>query len=164
MSIPAEPSLLQNEVQILNAKPHKKLIRSDGDSVLQLDIADLSDHCPVISLHTLEVWLCQWLSLTGMEHCTPHTELYTWPCVLKKRSREERSGSSSLNFFQAVLWLKVHSHRLLRACLLDSKRKLSPPACQVKLGLPSVVCHPRGMMFPFHMYVGKHVFTLVQLG
>ena len=29
-------------------------------------------------------------------------ELYTWPCVLKERWREERTGFSSLNFFQAV--------------------------------------------------------------
>ena len=32
-----------------------------------------SDHCPVIPLQTLEVWLCQWSSLTGMEHCALHT-------------------------------------------------------------------------------------------
>ena len=44
-----------------------------GDNVLRPDIADLSDHCPVISLQTLEVRLCQWPSLTGMEHCAPHT-------------------------------------------------------------------------------------------
>ena len=30
----------------------------------------MSDHCPVNSLQTLEVWLCQWPSLTGMEHCS----------------------------------------------------------------------------------------------
>ena len=29
-------------------------------------------------------------------------ELYTQPCVMKERWREERTGSSSLNFFQAV--------------------------------------------------------------
>ena len=29
-------------------------------------------------------------------------ELYTWPSVLKERWHEERTGSSSLNFFQAV--------------------------------------------------------------
>ena len=33
----------------------------------------MSDHCPVNSLQTLEVWLCQWPSLTGMEHCALHT-------------------------------------------------------------------------------------------
>ena len=74
MSISAEPnSLLQNEVQILNAKLGKLLIGAGIVNVLQLDIADLSDHCPVISLQTLEVWPCQWPSLTGMEHCIPHT-------------------------------------------------------------------------------------------
>ena len=44
ISIPAESSLLQNEVQILNAKPCKYLTGSGGDNVLRLDIADLSDH------------------------------------------------------------------------------------------------------------------------
>ena len=43
--------------------------------------------------------------------------------------------------FSHVLWLKVHSHLLLRACLLGSKRKLLPQACQVQPGLPSVACH-----------------------
>ena len=62
MSIPAEPSLLRNEVQILSAKPRKYLIGSGDDSVLRLDIAGLSDHCPVILLQTLEVWLYQWPS------------------------------------------------------------------------------------------------------
>ena len=66
MSIPSESFLLQNKVQILNAK-------LQGDNVLQSDIADLSDHCPVISLQMLEVWFCQWTSLAGMEHCALHT-------------------------------------------------------------------------------------------
>ena len=44
-----------------------------GDNVLQLDIADLSGDCSVISLQMLEIWLCQWPSLAGMEHCAPHT-------------------------------------------------------------------------------------------
>ena len=30
-------------------------------------------------------------------------QLYTWPSVLKERWWEERTGSSSLNFFQAVI-------------------------------------------------------------
>ena len=81
MSIPSESSPLQNEVQILSAKPHKKLTGSGGDNVLRPDIADLSDHCPVISLQTLEVRLCQWPSLTGMEHCAPHTrDVHTAMC------------------------------------------------------------------------------------
>ena len=63
--------------------------------------------------------------------------------------------------FSYMLWLKVHSHRLLRACLLGSKRKLPPPACQVWLGLPSVVCHPRGMQFPGTLYICNHNYRLL---
>ena len=33
-----------------------------------VNIADLSDHCSVISLQTLEAGLCYWPSFTGMEH------------------------------------------------------------------------------------------------
>ena len=45
-----------------------------ADNILRLDIVDLSVHCPVISLQfRLEVWLCQWPSLAGMEHCALHT-------------------------------------------------------------------------------------------
>ena len=55
--------------------------------------------------------------------------------------------------FSHVLWLKVHSHLLLRACLLGSKRKLPLQACQVQPGLPSVVCHPRGVQFPGTVYI-----------
>ena len=62
----------------------------------------LSDHCPGISLQTLEVLLCQWPSLTGMEIALRTQELYTRPRVLKERWREERTGSSSLNFFQGL--------------------------------------------------------------
>ena len=67
MSILAEPSLLQDEVQVFNA------IGPDCDNALQLDIANLSDNCPDITLQMLEVWLCQWSNLTGMEHFNPHT-------------------------------------------------------------------------------------------
>ena len=78
MSIPAEPSLLLNEVR----SSMRKLIGPGGDNVLRHDIADLSDHCPVILLQTLEVWLCQWPSLTGVEHCAPHTRaVHTAMCL-----------------------------------------------------------------------------------
>ena len=79
-----------------------------------------------------------------------HThELYTRPRVLRERWREERTGFGSLNFFQAVFTcvvVKALNHRLLRACLLGSKRKLPP--CQARLGLLSVLCHLRGVLFP----------------
>ena len=55
--------------------------------------------------------------------------------------------------FSHMLWLKVHSHQLLKACLLGSKRKLPPPACQARLGLPSAVCHPRVVQFPGTVYI-----------
>ena len=57
-------------------------------------------------------------------------ELYIRPRVLKERWREERTSSGR---FSHVLWLKVHSHLLLRACLLGSIRTLPTQA-----GLPSV--------------------------
>ena len=82
---------------------------------MRLDIADLSDHCPVLSLQTLAVWLCQWPILTGMAiymykiwsislawSIALHTQSCTCGHVLKERWQEERTGSSSLNFFQVV--------------------------------------------------------------
>ena len=83
-----------------------------------------------------------------------HTqELYTRPRVLKERWYEERTGSRSLNFFQVVFTRvvsKVHSHLLLRACLLGSKRKLPPKACGPSwtsfCGLPS-----KGRAVPQHL-------------
>ena len=69
---------------------------------MRLDFADLSDHCPVILLQMLVVWLCQWPSLIVMEHCTLHTRAIHVAMLLEKEVWEERTGSSSLNFFQAV--------------------------------------------------------------
>ena len=54
--------------------------------------------------------------------------------------------------FSHVLWLKAHNHWLLRACLPGSKRKLPPPVCQARLGLLSVVCRLRGVLFPGTVY------------
>ena len=96
MSIPSESSLLQNEVQILNAKPHK-LIGPGGDSVMQPDIAGLSFRCRRWRFGFVngQVSLAWSIALRTQK-------LYTRPCVLKERWREERTGSRSLNFFQAV--------------------------------------------------------------
>ena len=127
---------------------------------LAVCITDLSEHCPFISLQTLEVWLCQWPSIAGMEHksCT-HGHVF-WKRGGMKRELVADPWTSSRRFH--TLWLKVHSHLLLRACLLGSKRKLPPQACQVQPGLPSVVCHPRGVQFP-HLQSGsffKHLSPL----
>ena len=134
MSIPAETSLLQNEVQILNAKPCKQLTGPGGDSVLGLDIADLiialSFHCtrwrfalPMAKSH----WNGALRSANMHKSCT-HGHV-SW-----KRWREEKLVAApwtSSRQFSHMLWLKVHSRQLLRACLLGSKRKLPPSACQV---------------------------------
>ena len=104
MSIPAEPSLFQYEVQVFTAESCKYLSGPDGRSVLWFNIADLSEHCSVISLQTLEAGLCYVtgrVSLAWSIALRIH-ELYTRPRVLKERWREERTGFSSLNFFQAV--------------------------------------------------------------
>ena len=85
-------------------------------------------------------------------------ELHTRPCVLKESWHEERTVAdlwTSSRQFSHVLWLEVHSHLLLRACLLGSKRKLPPQACQVWPGLPSVVYHPRGVQFPGTLYISS---------
>ena len=87
-------------------------------------------------------------------------ELYTQPRVWKERWWEERTGSSSLNFFQVVFTRVVIASLqppLLRACLLGSKRNLPPSTCQVRLGLPSVVCCQRGTQFPGTVYICNRV-------
>ena len=84
-----------------------------------------------------------WLGALHSTH-----ELYIQPHVLKESGGKKELVAAPWTFsrrFSHILWLTVHSHRLLRACLLGSKRKLPPPVCQVWLGLPSVVCRPRGM-------------------
>ena len=50
-SCSCQPSFLQKTVQILSAKSCKELIGPGGDNVVHLDIADLSNQCPVFPLH-----------------------------------------------------------------------------------------------------------------
>ena len=76
----------------------------------------------------------------------------SWKRGGRKRELVAAPWTSS-KWFSDMLWLEVHSHRLLRACFLGSKRKLRPPACQSDLGLPSVVCCPRGVQFPCTVYI-----------
>ena len=80
MSIPVEPSLLQDEIQI-------------------------SDHCSVITLQTLEVWLCQWSNLTGMKHCIPQTRaVHAATCL-------EREMAGRENWQQLLVLLPGGFHR-----------------------------------------------------
>ena len=104
MSIPAEPSLFQYEVQVFNSEPCKWLSGPDGGSVLWFNIADLSDHCSVISLQTLEARLCYWPSFTGMVHCAPHTHAVdTATCLERKVAGRE-------NWFQLLELLPGSFH------------------------------------------------------
>ena len=54
----------------------------------------------------------------------------SWKSGVWKRELVAAPWTSSRRFSH-VLWLKVHSHQLMRACLLGSKRKLIPPNCHV---------------------------------
>ena len=83
-----------------------------------------------------------------MEHCAPHTR-----AVHMKGGWLESAPWTSSKQFSHVLWSQAHNHRLLRACLPGSKRKLPPPACQTQLELPSVVCRVRGVQFPGTVYI-----------
>ena len=57
---------------------------------------------------------------------------------------------TSSRWFSHVLCCKVHSHRLLRACLPGSKRKIPPPACQVRLGTSLCGLLSKGHAVPWH--------------
>ena len=117
---------------------------------LTLHLSDASDHYSVISLQTLRLGIVHGQVSLAWSIALRTLELYTRPRVLKERLPEERTGISSLNFFQAVLWSKVHNHQLLRACLPSSKRKLPPPACQAQLELPSCGLPSKGCAVPWH--------------
>ena len=54
---------------------------------------------------------------------------------------------TSFRRFSHVFWLTVHSHLLLRACLLGSKRKLPFPACQIWPGFTSMVLNNKCCTF-----------------
>ena len=148
MSIPAEPSLFQYEVQVFNAD---LMVAVSCGLTLQIYlIIALSFRCR----RWRQGFVTGQVSLAWSIVLLTH-KLYTRPHVLKERWREERTGFSSLNFFQAfshMLLLKAHNHQLLRACLLGSKRKLPPPICQAGLRLLSVVCRLRGVLFPGTVY------------
>ena len=93
MSIPAEPSLLQDEVQVFNAKLCELLSGPAGDNLSRAFTLQI---CLVIALS----FRCRCWRLGFVNG---QVKLYTWPCVLKERWREKRTGISYLNFFQAVI-------------------------------------------------------------
>ena len=102
MSIPAEPSLFQYEVQ--SSMPSRA--SSSVDLMMAVSYGLTLQICLIIALS----FRCRrWrlgivngqVSLAWSIALRTH-QLYTQPRVLKERWREERTGFSSLNFFQAV--------------------------------------------------------------
>ena len=85
-----------------------------------------------------------------------HTqELYTWPCVLKERWHEERTGSRSLNFFQAVFTcVAVESSQPPAAESMSPRQQKE--ATTSSLSGPtwtSFCCLPSKRQFPGTMYI-----------
>ena len=68
--------------------------------VLWLDTVDLFDHGPVIAL---QVPLGHWPSFTGMKHGAPYIRAVYMATGLVSCENCIYTGSSSLNFFQALL-------------------------------------------------------------
>ena len=95
---------------------------------------------------------CHWHGALLSTHKSCRCGHVSWMRGGRKRELVGAPWTSSRRFSH-LLWLKVHSYSLLKACLLGSKRKLPPPAWQVQLGLPSVVCRPKGMQFTGTMYI-----------
>ena len=93
-------------------------------------------------------------------------ELYTRSRVLKERWREERAGSSFLNFFKAFSTrVVVESSQPPAAKSMSprlQKEAIAPPAWQVRLGLPSVVL--RILSTISYLYLVRLDYTLRQIG
>ena len=92
MSKPAEPSLIQNKVQLLNANRARRSL----DLVVKMSWGLILQICVIIAL-SLHCSLLAWSIALRTQ------ELHTRPRVLKQRWLEERIGSSFLNVFQTVL-------------------------------------------------------------
>ena len=150
MTIPAELSLLQN-VRSRSSMPSYAsssldlvVIMSCGLTLQICLIIALSFHCR----HWRFGFVISQVSLAWS--IALHTqELYMGSCVLKERWREERTGSSSMNFFQVVFTpVVVESSQPPTAESMSQVAKGSYHLQRVRSdGLPSVVCLPRGMQF-----------------
>ena len=123
MSIPGEPSLLKNEVQITQVVHWtwwwQRLVALHCRSVWSLPCHSAADVGGLV----LSMAKSHWHGALRSTHksCT-HSHM-SWKRGDLKRELVAAPWTSSRRFSH-VLWLKVHSHLLLRACLLGSKRKL----------------------------------------
>ena len=108
---PLERSTCPNKRSLLSLKMRSRSSSSSfASNSLDLTVATSSglilQICLIMAL-SLRCKRCRFVLVSGqvslawsMALCTQ--ELYTWPRVLKKRWQDVRTGSSSLNFFQAV--------------------------------------------------------------
>ena len=102
MSIPSKSSLLKNEVQIsMPSRTSRSL-----DLVVTMSCGLTLQICLIIALSfRCRRWRFGFVNgqvSLAWSIALRTQKLYTWPRVLKERWREERTGSRSLNFFQAV--------------------------------------------------------------
>ena len=105
---PYQQSLLSFRIWSRSSMPSRT--SSSLDLVVTMSCGltmQMSDHCPVFCCRRWRFGFVNGqVSLAwSIALCTP--ELYTQPRVLKDRWREERTGRSSLNFFQAVFTCAV---------------------------------------------------------
>ena len=156
MSIPSESSLLQKEVQILNAKMPSRT-SSSLDNVVTMSCGLTLQSCQIITLSfRCRCWRFGFVNgqvSLAWSIALRIQELYTRPHVLKGRWREERTGSRSLNFFQAVFTcVVVESSQPPAAESMSPKSQkeattssLSGPTWTSFCGLPS-----KGRAVPWH--------------
>ena len=80
-----------------------------------------------------------------MEHCAPHTRAVHRATCLERKVVGRKIWYQTLELLPGrfhTLWSKTHNHRLLKACLLGSKRKLPctssllGPSLTILCGLP----------------------------
>ena len=105
LSIPAEPSFFQYEVQVFNAELPSRA-SSSVDLMVAVSCGLTLQICLIIALSfCCRRWRLGFVNgqvslALSIALCTH--KLHTRPRVLKERWGDERTGFSSLNFFQAV--------------------------------------------------------------
>ena len=101
---PYHPSLLSFRMRSRSSMPSRT--SSSLDLVVTMSCGLTLQICLIIALSfRCRCWRFGFVNgqVSLAWSIAPRTqELYTWPCVLKERWREERTGSRSLNLFQAV--------------------------------------------------------------
>ena len=155
---PYQRSLLSFRMRSRSSMPSRT--SSSLDVVVTMSCSLMLQICLIIALSfRCSCWRFDFINGTKSHwHGTLHSAQKSctrghMSCKRGGRKRESVAAPwTSSRRFSRMLWLKVHSHQLLTALLLGSKRRLPSPVCQVQLGLPFVVCYPSGMQFPGTVY------------